>query len=293
MNELHRHAVSNGQDWLTTDSTGNQTFKDNLNIIKEVFLINVIKLYTAVMGTMAQQLLGFFLGILGLVGTLISTVLPHWRQTAYFSTNFITASYYVKGLWMECVSHTAGIYQCEFHRSMLSLPNDLLAARIFMVLSCTTSILAAIVSAVGMECTRCAYQSHTKGFIAVSGGSCFILAGLFCLITTSWTTYNVIRDAYDPFFTAGMKFEIGLAMYISFSSAIFSICGGGMLCVASWDVSHKVADPHVPDPNKLQHIPAYQANTAFESDHSSSATFSSSSGHILSESIIESIKNKT
>ncbi|XP_026802934.1 claudin-14-like [Pangasianodon hypophthalmus] len=249
------------------------------------------------MGTMAQQLLGFFLGLLGLVGTLTSTVLPHWRQTAYFSTNFITASYYMKGLWMECVSHTAGIYQCEFHRSMLSLPKDLLAARILMVLSCTTSILAAILSAVGMKCTRCAYQCHAKGSIAVTGGSCFVLAGLFCLITTSWTTCDVIRDAYNPFSTSGMKYEIGLAVYISFSSAIFSICGGGMLCVASWDVrnylSHKVADPQVPGPNKC-HIPAYQANTAFESDHSSSPNFSSSSAYRLSDSISESsIKSKT
>lgn len=250
------------------------------------------------MRTMAQQLLGFFLGFLGLLGTLTSTVLPHWRQTAYFSANFITASYYMKGLWMECVSHTAGIYQCEFHRSVLSLPKDLLAAQILMVLSCTTSILAAIVSAVGMKCTHCAQQSHAKGSIAVIGGSCFILAGIFCLITTSWTTCDVIRDAYYLFSSAGMKYEIGLAVYISFSSAIFDIFGGGMLCVASWNerngVSHKVADLQVPGPNKLQHTPTYQANTSFENNHSSSLSFSSSSGLRLSDSISgSSIKSKT
>ncbi|XP_053353130.1 claudin-14-like [Clarias gariepinus] len=244
------------------------------------------------MGTMAKQFLGYFLSLLGLVGTLTSTVLPHWRQTAYFSTNFITASYYMKGLWMECVSHTAGIYQCEFHRSLLSLPKDLMAARILMVLSCTTSFLAAIVSAVGMKCTRCAHQSPSKGYIAMSGGSCFMLAGLFCLIATSWTTCDVIKDAYDPFSTAGMKYEIGLAMYTSFSSAIFSIFGGGILCLASWDVrnyvSPKIADPKVPVPNQLQHIPACQSNTAFESDHSSSSSFSSISGYRFGDSISES-----
>lgn len=198
---------------------------------------------------------------------------------------------------MECVSHTAGIYQCEFHRSMLSLPKDLLAARILMVLSCITSILAATVSAVGMKCTRCAYHSCAKGSIAVSGGSCFVLAGLFCLITTSWTTYDIIRDAHISFATAGMKYEIGLAMYISFSSSIFSICGGTMLCVVSWGVrnyiSHKVSDQQIPEP-KQQPIPAYQANTAFESDHSSSPTFSFSSGSRLSDCSSErSIKIKT
>ncbi|XP_027009818.1 claudin-14-like [Tachysurus fulvidraco] len=248
------------------------------------------------MNTMTQQLLGFFLGLLGLVSSLTSTVLPQWRLTAYFSTNFITALYYMKGLWMECVSHTAGIYQCEFHRSTLSLPKGLLAARILMVLSCIISILAAIFSAVGMKCTRCAHQSHAKGSIAVFGGLCFILAGIFCLITTSWTTCDVISNAYNIFTTAGMKYEIGLSVYISFSSAIFSICGGGMLCVASWDVrndvNHKVVDTQVPGTNKLQRVPSYQANSSFQND-SSLPTFSYNRGCKLSDNISHSsIKSK-
>ncbi|TTH08270.1 Claudin-14 [Bagarius yarrelli] len=218
---------------------------------------------------MAQELLGFFLSLLGLVGTLTSTVLPHWYQTAYFNTNFVTASYYMKGLWMECVSHTVGIYQCEFHRSMLSLPRNLMAARILMVLSCTTSILAAIFSSAGMKCTHCAHQSHAKGFMAVIGGSGFVLAGILCLITTSWTTIDVISNAYGFFSTAGIKYEIGYAMYISFSSAIFSICGGAILCVSSWDVGNyrhqKVSTvQQIRDSNKLQHMPDHLANTGFE-----------------------------
>ncbi|XP_062861745.1 claudin-14-like [Trichomycterus rosablanca] len=235
------------------------------------------------MGTKEQQLLGFFLGLLGLIGTLASTVLPQWRQTAYFSANFLTASYYMKGLWMECVSHTAGIYQCEVHRSMLSLPKDVLAARALMLLSCAISVVAAIISAVGMECTRCAQHSHVKSSLAVSGGACSILAGLFCLITASWMTTEVIRNAYDVFSTSGMKYDIGLAVYLSFASAFFSIFGGGALCVATWNARKKIIDkmPGSREPHRL--IPDHKANPALEGDQSSLTTsFGSGFRHSIS-----------
>lgn len=77
------------------------------------------------MASMAVQLLGFFLGLLGFAGTVVATLLPHWRSTAYVGSNIITATSYMKGLWMECVWHSTGIYQCEVYRSLLALPRDL------------------------------------------------------------------------------------------------------------------------------------------------------------------------
>lgn len=77
------------------------------------------------MASMGVQLLGFFLGLLGFAGTLVATLLPHWRSTAYVGSNIITATAYMKGLWMECVWHSTGIYQCEVYRSLLALPRDL------------------------------------------------------------------------------------------------------------------------------------------------------------------------
>lgn len=77
------------------------------------------------MASMAVELLGFFLGLLGFAGTLVATLLPHWRSMAYVGSNIITATAYMKGLWMECVWHSTGIYQCEIYRSLLALPRDL------------------------------------------------------------------------------------------------------------------------------------------------------------------------
>ncbi|XP_054887418.1 claudin-14-like isoform X2 [Poeciliopsis prolifica] len=122
------------------------------------------------MASMAVQLLGFFLGLLGFAGTIVATLLPHWRSTAYMGTNIITATAYMKGLWMECVWHSTGIYQCELYRSLLALPPDLQAARALMVLSCISSVLASLVAVMGMKCTHFAQRSVVKSPLVLSGG---------------------------------------------------------------------------------------------------------------------------
>ncbi|KAI3356107.1 hypothetical protein L3Q82_017371 [Scortum barcoo] len=185
------------------------------------------------MASMAVQLVGFFLGLLGFAGTVAATLLPHWRSTAYVGSNIITATAYMKGLWMECVWHSTGIYQCEVYRSLLALPRDLQAARALMVLSCITSVLASLVSVMGMKCTRFARSSLVKSPLALSGAICFLCAGLLCLITVSWTTNDVIMDFYDPFLPSRFKYEIGLAVYLGYASACLSLTGGMVLCWSS------------------------------------------------------------
>ncbi|NWY20716.1 CLD14 protein, partial [Aphelocoma coerulescens] len=181
------------------------------------------------MASWALELLGFSLGLLGLIGTLIATVLPHWWRSAHVGTNIITAVAYVKGLWMECVWHSTGACQCRAHRSQLALPADLRAARAMMVTSCLLSVLAAAVAVVGMKCTRCAEGSPAKASIAGSGGIGFVAAGLLCLVPVSWSTSDVVMDFYNPTLPAGMKYEIGQALYLGFVSSALTMLGGALL----------------------------------------------------------------
>ncbi|KAG7467148.1 hypothetical protein MATL_G00150290 [Megalops atlanticus] len=235
------------------------------------------------MASMAVQLLGFFLGLLGLFGTLVATVLPHWRRTAYMGSNIITATAYMKGLWMECVWHSTGIYQCEIHRSLLALPPDLQAARALMVISCVASALAIAISAVGMKCTRCARRSPTKSALAVGGGVCFIAAGLLCLVTASWTTNDVIRDFYNPMLPSSMKYEIGQAVYVGFASAGLSITGGAVLCLSCED-SRQRPPYRLPANNALQRpAPPYHPPAAYKGNHTPSRSSASSNGYRLND----------
>ncbi|NWS26369.1 CLD14 protein, partial [Polioptila caerulea] len=184
------------------------------------------------MASWALELLGFSLSLLGLIGTLITTILPHWWRSAHVGPNIITAVAYVRGLWMECVWHSTGVYQCQAHRSQLALPADLRAARAMMVISCLLAVLAAGAAVVGMRCTRCAEGSPAKAAVAGSGGAGFVVAGLLCLVPVSWSTNDVVMDFYDPTLPAGVKYEIGQALYLGFASAALSVLGGALLCAS-------------------------------------------------------------
>ncbi|XP_054887415.1 claudin-14-like isoform X1 [Poeciliopsis prolifica] len=241
------------------------------------------------MASMAVQLLGFFLGLLGFAGTIVATLLPHWRSTAYMGTNIITATAYMKGLWMECVWHSTGIYQCELYRSLLALPPDLQAARALMVLSCISSVLASLVAVMGMKCTHFAQRSVVKSPLVLSGGVGFLCAGLLCLVTVSWTTNDVIMDFYDPFLLSGMKYEIGLAVYLGYASSFLSVVGGLVLCWSSRErlqgrlraQTHQPSAPLPPFNNLNPPAPLYRPPEALKDNHAPSLCSLSSSGYRL------------
>lgn len=159
-----------------------------------------------------------------------------------------------------------------------------------MVLSCLTSILAALVSVVGMKCTRFAHGSLIKSPLVLSGGIFFLCAGLLCLATVSWTTNDVILDFYSPLIPIGMKYEIGLAVYLGYASACLSLCGGLVLCWSSSgdrpqsNLHRQRSQPSSPPPafnNIYPPAPPYKPPEALKSNHAPSLCSMSSNGYRL------------
>nr|XP_004654531.1 claudin-14 [Jaculus jaculus]XP_045006739.1 claudin-14 [Jaculus jaculus]XP_045006740.1 claudin-14 [Jaculus jaculus] len=236
------------------------------------------------MASTAVQLLGFLLSFLGMVGTLIATILPHWRRTAHVGTNILTAVSYLKGLWMECVWHSTGIYQCQIYRSLLALPRDLQAARALMVISCLLSGIACACAVVGMKCTRCAKGTPAKTTFAVLGGALFLLAGLLCMVAVSWTTNDVVQTFYNPLLPSSMKFEIGQALYLGFISSSLSLIGGTLLCLSCQDEAPY--RPYQVPPQggtATASAPAYHPPTAYKGNRAPSVTSASHSGYRLND----------
>lgn len=159
-----------------------------------------------------------------------------------------------------------------------------------MVLSCITSVLASLVSVMGMKCTRFARGSLIKSPLALSGSICFLCAGMLCLVTVSWTTNDVIMDFYDPFLPSGMKYEIGLAVYLGYASACLSLAGGLVLCWSSSGgrprnpLPVQRSHPSSPPP-AFNHIyppaPLYRPPQAMKGNHVPSVCSASSSGYRL------------
>uniref|UniRef100_A0A3B3I7E7 Claudin n=1 Tax=Oryzias latipes TaxID=8090 RepID=A0A3B3I7E7_ORYLA len=152
------------------------------------------------MVSMGRQMLGFVLGIVGFMGTIIVCVLPMWKVTAFIGANIVTAQIIWEGLWMNCVMQSTGQMQCKIYDSLLALPQDLQAARALMV-------LAIIVAIVGV-------------ILAVAGGK-------LC-----WSANTIIRDFYNPMMTEAQRRELGAALYIGWGTAALLILGGALLCSA-------------------------------------------------------------
>lgn len=185
------------------------------------------------MASAALELMGFFLGLFGLLGTMVSTVLPYWQISAHIGSNIVTAVANMRGLWMECVYQSTGTFQCETYNSMLALPSDMQASRALMVISLVLSILAIALAVLGMQCTVCLEGlGAVKGRVAGVGGGLFLTAGFLSLIPVAWTTSEVVQTFYRPDLPSSMKFELGDCLYVGLASALMSMLGGGMLCTS-------------------------------------------------------------
>ncbi|KAG7260201.1 hypothetical protein CRUP_015352 [Coryphaenoides rupestris] len=186
------------------------------------------------MASAALELTGFFLGLLGLLGTLVATVMPYWRTSAHVGSNIVTAVASMRGLWMECVYQSTGVFQCETYNSLLALPADLQASRALMVLSLVLSVLAIAVATLGMQCTVCleGAGAAAKGRAAGTGGALFATAGFLSLIPVSWTTHEVVQTFYQPGLPSSMKFELGESLYLGLASSLVSLLGGALLCTS-------------------------------------------------------------
>lgn len=182
---------------------------------------------------MALELMGFFLGLLGTLGTMVATVLPYWQISAHIGPNIVTAVANMRGLWMECVYQSTGAFQCETYNSMLALPADLQASRALMVISIVLSVLAIAISSVGMQCTVCLDGAGAvKSRVAGTGGGLFLASGFLSLIPVAWTTHEVVQTFYQHNVPQSLKFELGECLYVGLASALVTMLGGGLLAAS-------------------------------------------------------------
>ncbi|XP_042124648.1 claudin-2 isoform X1 [Peromyscus maniculatus bairdii] len=200
------------------------------------------------MASLGVQLVGYVLGLLGLLGTSIAMLLPNWRTSSYVGASIVTAVGFSKGLWMECATHSTGITQCDIYSTLLGLPADIQAAQAMMVTSSAMSSLACIISVVGMRCTVFCQDSRAKDRVAVVGGVFFILGGILGFIPVAWNLHGILRDFYSPLVPDSMKFEIGEALYLGIISALFSLVAGVILCFSC-----------SPQGNRTNYYDGYQA----------------------------------
>ncbi|XP_030293064.1 claudin-4-like [Sparus aurata] len=182
------------------------------------------------MATLALELTGISLAVLGWVLCIISCALPMWRVSAFIGANIVTAQVFWEGLWMNCVFQSTGQMQCKVYDSMLALPQDLQAARALTMVAIILGLVALLISMVGAKCTNCIDDEGVKARVMISSGGAFITAALAELVPVSWSANTIVVEFYSPIVPTGQKMEIGAALYVGWAASAMLLIGGSILC---------------------------------------------------------------
>lgn len=194
------------------------------------------------MASVGIQITAFIIALMAECGAIAATLLPNWKVNADTGANIVTAVIQMQGLWMDCTWYSTGMFSCTVKYSILSLPLYIQTARTTMVLSCILSCLGICVSIAGMKCTKLGGDKHTKSNIAFAGGTCFLLAGIFAMVSVSWYMKEIISSFLDPFIPDSSKHEPGGAVYIGFISAGMHFLAGTVFCAYCTNSSQEERD---------------------------------------------------
>ncbi|XP_043926511.1 claudin-7-like isoform X1 [Protopterus annectens] len=179
-----------------------------------------------------------------------------WRISTT-ADSVITSTAIYEGLWKYCAATASGMAQCKRYTSLLALNGYIQACRALMIVSLIVGILGIILGVLGMKCTNIGNSSEdTKGKIALTGGIGFIVAGLSSLVAVSWYASRVTADFYNPNY-AGIKYELGTALYLGWAGDLLLILGGSFLCCScKRPTKSKHSKGYNYDYKPAQHVPS-------------------------------------
>lgn len=174
------------------------------------------------------QVIGLVLGLLSWGLTSSCTSSHYWKVKSQMES-VSTSSWAFEGLWMSCAATSMGSIQCNRFKTVLGLPVEVQLCRGLMILALVLDLVSALVSALGLKCTRFrGVSDRTKYQLTLSGGVLFLLSGVSSLSAVSVYAAKVIQDFYNPMY-AGVRFELGSGLYQGWSGAGLALLGGSLL----------------------------------------------------------------
>ncbi|XP_019941146.1 claudin-15-like isoform X1 [Paralichthys olivaceus] len=177
------------------------------------------------------EVIALFLGFASWILIFVSLQDQYWKESTTEGSVITTSTIY-ENLWMSCASDSTGIYNCRDFPSLFALPGYIQASRALMIAAIVFGTFGLAATLTGMQCSKIGGENYIlKGRIAAIGGVFFLLQGLSTMIAISWYAANITQEFFDQFYP-GTKYEIGEGLYIGWSSATLSICGGSCLLCA-------------------------------------------------------------
>ncbi|KAJ0064083.1 hypothetical protein NL108_018379 [Boleophthalmus pectinirostris] len=199
------------------------------------------------------QIVGLVLGLLSWGLTSSSTSNHHWKVKSQVESVSLS-QWTFEGLWMSCAAAATGSTQCSRFKTVLGLPVHVQVCRGLMILALVLDLVSALVSALGLKCTRLSgISDRTKTRLSLTGGALFILSGLLSLTAVSLYASRVIQDFYNPVYP-GVRFELGVALYQGWSGSGLALIGGSLLLCSVKDQGPRVTQYSVKYTSENQHI---------------------------------------
>ncbi|XP_046887078.1 claudin-10 [Hypomesus transpacificus] len=160
---------------------------------------------------------------------LVCSTLPteYWTFSEVGTVVLTTANYYAN-LWKDCVSDTTGVSDCKEYPSLMGLPVFLHVCRALAVCSVITGFFAAVLTLVGMKCTKIGGSEIANARVTFAGAITYVVSGFCGLITYSLWGNKIRREFVDPTFH-GQKYEIGAAVFIGWGGSLLLISGGAVM----------------------------------------------------------------
>lgn len=182
------------------------------------------------MGRICKETTGQVFVFVGLVGLCLTCGLPMWRVTTYIGANIVTGQIVWDGLWMNCVMQSTGQMQCRINDSLMTLTQDLQAARALIIIAIVVGFTGFVVSFLGTACTSTLKSDGTKAKVVILAGCLILVTAVLLLIPICWSATVSVTDYLSPLTIATQRRDIGASIYIGWGSVVLLIIGGSLLC---------------------------------------------------------------
>ncbi|XP_076779249.1 claudin-13-like [Arvicanthis niloticus] len=185
-----------------------------------------------------QDAISYVITTLGWLSTIMSCVLPVWRVILTDDETNPDASIW-EGLWHMCQDQGNGQIQCTWYGTRILVTQDLKVSRVFMVFCAIGTWLGLLLCMVGGDymyvwrisiCNINLFSGFNFKVLNVAGGM-FLSAGLLMLIPLSWVTHNIMHGFFNPLLGDLKKAEMGVSLYLAWTSSVLLLLGGILLCV--------------------------------------------------------------
>ncbi|XP_057282543.1 claudin-15-like isoform X1 [Pezoporus wallicus] len=174
------------------------------------------------------QICSLLLALAGFTILLVTTMSNRWKVSD-IGTVLVTTDWISEGLWMDCAVTAVRSLQCKKFLYMLSSDTYIQACRALMIASILLGFIAAVLSLLGLKCTKIGLSDEDgKTKFAVTGGFLFILGGLCSMVAVSWYAAMITAQFFDPLY-AGTKYELGDALYLGWAGSVLCMLGGILL----------------------------------------------------------------